>query len=207
MIAPTNPYASTQHHRLPQQLHEQLLLHSCSGKENSSEAANMVGLQSQWRGGSIKNCKMRAVKLKIRSNSRKIAEQHKKNKRFLQQAVDGGIAFVPHLVHQAIEIGPQSRRELTLTITKARCMVIGNQPGPIIPVIPIAPARPLPALLPQYPITTHIYDNNSVCCLEFLKYLDKAKSKGRLPPGPKPHHSSCPRKLARKSASKKAPNK
>jgi hypothetical protein len=84
-------------------------------------------------------------------------------------------------VHQAIEIGPQSRRELALTITKARCTVIGDQPGPIIPVIPIAPARPLlPALLPQYPITTHIYDNNSVYCLEYLKYLDKAKSKERL---------------------------
>jgi hypothetical protein len=59
------------------------------------------------------------------------------------------------------------------------------------------------ALLPQYPITTHIYDNNSVCCLEFFKYLDKAKSKGRLPPGPKPHHSSCPRKRARKRTPEK----
>jgi hypothetical protein len=57
----------------------------------------MVGLQSQWRGGSIKNCKKRAVKLKIRSNCRKISEQHKENKHILQQAVDGGIAFVPHL--------------------------------------------------------------------------------------------------------------
>jgi hypothetical protein len=35
--------------------------------------------------------------LKIRSKSRKIAEQHKKNKHFLQQALDGGIAFVLHL--------------------------------------------------------------------------------------------------------------
>ncbi len=125
-----------------------------------------------------------------------------------ENAIPNGISVPDEVVHRAIEVGPQSRRELTLTITRASCTVIGNQPGPIVPVIPIAPSRPLPALLPQYPpISTHIYDNNSVCCLEFLKYLDKAKSKGRLPPGPKPHHSSCPKKLARKSASDKAQNK
>ena len=125
-----------------------------------------------------------------------------------ENAIPNGISVPDEVVHRAIEVGPQSRRELTLTITRASCTVIGNQPGRIVPVIPIAPSRPLPALLPQYPpISTHIYDNNSVCCLEFLKYLDKAKSKGRLPPGPKPHHSSCPRKLARKSASDKAQNK
>jgi hypothetical protein len=97
-----------------------------------------------------------------------------------ENVIPDGISVPGEAVYQAVEIGPQSRGELTLTITKAHCTVIGNQPGPIIPVIPIAPARPLfmPALLPQYPITTHIYDNNLVCCLEFLKYLDKAKSKG-----------------------------
>jgi hypothetical protein len=96
MIA-TNPYARTQQQRLELQRLHQRLGEQCSGKENFSEAANMVGLQSQWRGGSIKNCRKRAVQLKIRSNCRKIADKHKKNKNFLQQAMDGGIAFVPHL--------------------------------------------------------------------------------------------------------------
>jgi hypothetical protein len=76
-----DPSTEAREQQRPQlRLQEQLLLqHSCSGKENFSEAASMVGLQSQWRGGSIKNCKKRAVKLKIRSFCRNIAKQHKKN--------------------------------------------------------------------------------------------------------------------------------
>jgi hypothetical protein len=143
MIAPTNPYARTHQQRLEQQrlqlrLQEQLLLqHGCSGKENSSEVANMAGLQSQWRGGSIKNCKKRAVKLKIRSNCRKIAKQHKKNKHFLQQAMDGGIAFVPHL-HCRICVALQKQKMASYSGAKVsiphrahhpRCPQNINTPG------------------------------------------------------------------------------
>jgi hypothetical protein len=64
--------------------------------------------------------------------------------------IPDGMSVPDEAVHQAVEIGPQSRRELTLTITKARCMVIDDQLGPVIPLIPIVPDS-LP-LLPQYPI-------------------------------------------------------
>jgi hypothetical protein len=129
MIAPTNdPYARTHPQRLEQQrlrLQEQLLFlqHSCSGNEKSSEAANTVGLQSQWRGGSIKNYKKRAVKLKVRSNCRKIAKQHKKNKHFLKQSVDGGIAFVPHL-HCRICVAFKKRRWLPIQVQKYRSCIV-----------------------------------------------------------------------------------
>jgi hypothetical protein len=130
-----------------------------------------------------------------------------------ENVIPDGISVPDEAIHQAVEIGPQSRRELTLTITKAHCTVIGNQPGPITPVVtmidptPLVPLMPWttvpPAQLPpQYPTITHTYDTNSVCCLEFLRYLDKGKSQGRLPPGPKPHHSRCRNKSTRKSVTK-----
>jgi hypothetical protein len=126
-----------------------------------------------------------------------------------ENVIPDGISVPDEAVHQAVVIGPHSRRELNLTITRAHVTVISNQPGPIVPVVtmidptPLVPVMPcttlLPAQLPpQYPTITRTYDKNLVCCLKFFHYLDKAESTGRLPPGPKPHDSSCPRKSARK---------
>jgi hypothetical protein len=55
------------------------------------------------------NQELQKEKLEIRSNCRKIAEQHKKNKHFLQQAVHGGIAFVQHL-HCQICVAHQKQK-------------------------------------------------------------------------------------------------
>jgi hypothetical protein len=91
-----------------------------------------------------------------------------------ENVIPDGISMPDEAVHQAIEIGPESKRELTLTITKARCTVIGNKPGPIIPVIPIAPARLLllPALLPQ-PNANHI--ENPASILWIVAYSKRAR--------------------------------
>jgi hypothetical protein len=81
-------YSRTQQQRLQQQwlqqrLQQQLLSQHSSDKENLSQAANsMVCLQSQWRGGSINNCKKRASKLNIRTKCTSIAAQNKKNNKY-----------------------------------------------------------------------------------------------------------------------------
>jgi hypothetical protein len=119
MFSPTNMYSRTPQQRLElqrlqQRLLQKLLSHRSSDKENLSQAANMVGLQSQWRGGSIQNCRKRAFKLNKRTKCRSIAAQKKKNDKLFQRAVDGGIAFVPHL-HCKICVALQKQKMASCT--------------------------------------------------------------------------------------------
>ncbi len=66
-----------------------------------------------------------------------------------------------------------------LSLVEAGCRVLGR--------LPFVDNRAITTARDKIKKSSKGKSPTSVCRLEFLKYLEKAKSKGRLPPCPKSH--------------------